>query len=99
ANGTFVAVGISGLILYSNPSVGPTNSAALPTTLTAAGYGSDGFRLTVTGEVGRAYRLQYTHDARTWTDLLSYTNTQSSFQYLDSSATHDSIRLYRVVTP
>jgi hypothetical protein len=105
ANGTFVAVGISGLILYSNPSVGPTNSAVQPVSgtvqpsLTADGYSSEGFRLTLTGEVGRTYRLQYSHDALSWTDLLRYTNTQSSFQILDTSATNDSIRLYRVLTP
>jgi hypothetical protein len=90
-NGNFVAVGLGGVILYPGTVPQPV--------LTAVAHQRNGFKLTITGEIGHGYRLQFSPDLFTWTDLLSYTNTLFNFQYLDTSATHAPIRFYRVVTP
>ncbi|MBI3851930.1 MAG: hypothetical protein HY298_16865 [Verrucomicrobia bacterium] len=90
-DGRFVTVGLAGQILYSGtPS---------PPTLTADNYSTNGFQLTITADIGKPYRLQFSPDLLTWADLLSHTNTQATFQYLDTSATNAPIRFYRVASP
>ncbi len=91
-NGSFVAVGHVGTILQSGP------------IFTLAGknqFANSGFELDLTGEIGRSYRLQASTDLTdtNWTDLINFTNTIETTQFLDTCATNFSERYYRAVSP
>ncbi len=92
-NGTFVAVGSDGTILQSDDVCVPQ--------LTAIGFSDTGFRCTVSGEAGRAYRLQGSIElaAAKWDDLFAFTNRAGVTSLEDSTATNFSHRFYRVVSP
>ncbi len=91
--GTFVVVGDQGAILQSDP---------LPTArLTAGALSDQGLLLTISGEEGLSYRLQATSElpSTNRTDLLTYTNTASATNFVDTDATNFNRRIYRVVSP
>src|SRR6185503_19970312 len=78
--GTFVAVGDRGVIVQSDP---------LPSAKLVAGpLGEQGLPLTITGEAGLGYRLQATTElpAANWTDLLTFTNTVTATNFVDTGA-------------
>ena len=90
--GTFVVVG-GGEIWQSDP---------LPTArLMAGALSGQGLALTITGEEGLSYRLQAATDlpSTNWTDLLTFTNTAPTTNFVDTDATNFNRRFYRVVPP
>jgi hypothetical protein len=91
-NGSFVAVGFNGAILQSGP------------IFTLAGKNqpvNGGFELALTGEIGRSYRIQSSPNlaGTNWGDLVKFTNTIETMQFLDTGATNFSERFYRAVSP
>jgi hypothetical protein len=89
---TFVIAGYSGTILQSDDLSIPWLSGQ-----TAPG----GFQLSLTGEIGRAYRVQTTTNFLTpeWSDLFSVVNDAWTTNLLDAAATNFPQRFYRAVTP
>jgi hypothetical protein len=89
-----LAVGENGSILQSADFSVPVVSGR---SLSASG----GFQLSMTGEIGRQYRLQMvTNVAGTnWADLFTFTNTAATMQLLDTEVTNASSRFYRAVSP
>ena len=57
--------------------------------------------LSIEGLVGTAYRIQYATEVtnKNWTTLLGLTLPSSPFTFSDTSASTNSIRFYRAVTP
>ena len=94
AAGRDVVVGDNGTVIQS----GDTRIPVLSGSSFSAG---GGFQLTVTGEIGRPYRLQAVTNVTdtNWADLLAFTNTAASVQLLDTEATNFSRRFYRAVSP
>jgi hypothetical protein len=90
-NSSWIVAGINGTILQSD-------STAIPW-LVGNLDENDGFRLTISGEVGRAYRLQAASNFSTgnWQDLFAWTNTTGTTQFLD--VTQLPRRFYRAVSP
>jgi hypothetical protein len=93
-NSTFVAVGNGGLILQSD-SFAPAQLRGRVLTNSA------GFQLTITGEIGRTYRLQASADLQVsnWVDLFTFTNTLGTTNFIDSYATNLPKRFYRAISP
>lgn len=89
--GTFVAVGANGAILQSD-------DLRIPW-LTGQVDSSGEFKIVVTGEVGRQYRLQSSADLQTWNDTFVYTNSQFWMQFLDPAITNHSQGYYRAISP
>ncbi len=91
-NGSFVAVGNNGTILQSGPIFTVTGSNQ---------FANGGFALNLVGQIGRGYRIQTSTNLAdsNWTDLIDFTNTTETMQFLDTSATNYSERFYRVATP
>jgi len=89
--GTFVAVGASGSILQSEDVRVPWLSGNLALT--------NGFEISVNGELGRAYRLQTSDDLRVWSDVCTYTNAEYLARLTDAAATNRANGYYRVVSP
>jgi hypothetical protein len=89
-NRTFVAVG-EGIIFQSADISTPCLSGRLSN--------SGSFKLTITGEIGRRYRLQGTSTllAENWTDLLTFTNTEAVTQWIETEGFTQ--RFYRAVSP
>ncbi len=83
------------------PAVGPARRPGAR--LTARGRpNQEGFELTVTGEIGRTYRIQANSDlaGTNWVDLFTYQNTQgANTLFLDSNAGNLRQRFYRAVSP
>jgi hypothetical protein len=61
---------------------------------------TSGFSFTFTGEVGRAYRIQYTTDpgSTNWVTLTNFTYAAST-SITDAGATGSSNRVYRAISP
>jgi hypothetical protein len=91
-NGEFVAVGNNGTILQS--------ASFAPARLSVHGRPSaEGFEFDIIGEIGRNYRVQISTDLTNWTDSFSFTNSQRTTRFLDSSAPEFSRTFYRVLSP
>ncbi len=87
-----MVVGDNGTILQSD-------SAIIPT-LTGANFpAQNSIQLSLSGEVGREYRIQAADDLilGDWKDLFVFTNTSPMMQFLDPTASPQ--RFYRAVTP
>ena len=91
-NGSFVAVGYGGTVLQSGP--------IFTLAATSQSMGG-GFELVLTGEVGRSYRIQASANLAdsNWTDLINFTNTDETMEFLDFQATNYTWRYYRAVSP
>jgi uncharacterized repeat protein (TIGR02543 family) len=61
------------------------------------GLSDQGFRLTLTGEFGAAYRIDGSTDLVQWTPLGTITNTYGTVQFTDPAATNTPHRFYRAV--
>jgi len=90
-NGTFVATGANGAIIQSG-------SVAIPS-LSAHKSAGGGVALTLTGQIGRSYRIQVSPNLpdSNWEDFLAITNTAHTIHLLDSSVTNLPSRYYRAV--
>ena len=88
---TFLAVGYGGLILQSG-------DVGVPF-LEGQNRIGEGFELTMTGEIGRNYRVQASTNFSAWMDLLHVTPTQAVTKIIDSTATNIAQRVYRAVSP
>jgi hypothetical protein len=91
-NGCFVVVGIDGTILQSGPIFSLAGQSQ---------WASGGFELSLTGPIGRGYHLQASTDLTSadWTNLVNFTNTAETMQYLDTDATSYPWRFYRAISP
>jgi hypothetical protein len=89
---SFVAVGDAGTILQSDDT-----RPRLSARITVGG----GVELSAAGGLRRIYRAQASDrlPASEWLDLLTFTNTAPSTNFVDTSATNFSLRFYRVVSP
>jgi hypothetical protein len=56
---------------------------------------SDGFQVTLTGQIGGHFQIDQTTDLATWTPLASLTNLYGTVQFTDLSVTNGSQRFYR----
>jgi hypothetical protein len=92
-DGTFVVVGDQGTILQSG------RASALSLAV-EKGLGAAGFELLVLGAPGGRYKLQASTNLNSsaWIDLISFTNSQATFPFTDTTATNFPQRFYRVVT-
>ncbi len=59
----------------------------------------EGFRLTLTGEWSRPYRIDRSPNLTEWTPLTTLTNVFGTVQFTDGAATNLPQRFYRAVTP
>ena len=91
-NGRFVAIGNRGTILQSGRVIG---ARLIVHTFDPR----IGFEIAIEGETGCSHRLQASTDLRSWTDLLTFSNAQTTTHYLDEEALFYSCRFYRVVSP
>jgi len=91
--GKFALVGRYGTIVQSADFISPQ--------LEQPGFVGGQFAANVTGEVGRQYRVQASTNlaASNWVDLLAFTNSLPSRQFVDPSAANAPGRFYRVVSP
>src|SRR5262249_17860841 len=91
-DGAYVVVGVNGAILQSDN--------AIPALL-AGRFTGEGFEVSLTGEVGRSYRLQVATNLSpaNWADLVTMTNTSPPNPFTDSAATNFRSRFYRAVSP
>jgi hypothetical protein len=89
---SFVLAGYGGTILQSD-------DTSVPVLTGQSKLG--GFQLALTGEIGRAYRIQATTNllGPHWGDVFSLTNETWTEQRLDETATNLVQRFYRAVTP
>ena len=69
-----------------------------PSLGTAAGLSATGFHFTVTGEVGRSYRVQASTNLADWIDLFTFTNAAGQ-TVSDGGATNWPRRFYRLRSP
>jgi hypothetical protein len=90
---SFIAVGEAGTILQSDDTR-PRLSGGVKVS-------SGGAALSVVGGLLRSYRVQASDrlPATNWIDLLTFTNTQPTTNFVDTMATNFSRRFYRVVSP
>jgi hypothetical protein len=87
-NGTFIAVGASGLILQSDPVV----------TLALSAGAHPG--LTVSGPANRMYQIQYTEEiglTNNWQTLTNVFAPATPFSWEDFQSTNSPRRFYRAV--
>jgi hypothetical protein len=91
-NHTFVVVGDNGTILQSDSTIPPVLAAAYRAE-------SNSIQLSVSGEVGRSYRIQSLDavGSTNWQDLTVFTNTSPSMQILDP--VNSTQRFYRAASP
>ena len=91
--GTFVLVGAYGTIVQSADFISPQ--------LEQSRFVDGRFEASVTGEVGRRYRIQTATNvlASNWRDLMAFTNSLPTRQFSDPGATNNPSRFYRVVSP
>ncbi len=87
-NGTFVAVGVGGVIFQSVPSPSSINASLVP----------QGINIKVSGDIGRNFMLETTTNlsASSWTDLVSVPNAPSSTNFINS-VTNAPQRFYRTL--
>lgn len=92
-NGTFVVTGLGGVILQSGSVSTPILSARKDSV--------GGIAMTLSGEIGRGYRVQYSSNpcGPEWTDLISFTNTAITFDFSDDLDSESGQRFYRAVSP
>ena len=69
----------------------------LPASLSASasGVASDGFHLSLNGELGVIYSIEVSTDLVTWTPLTTLTNSGGSLSFVDPEATGPGHRFYR----
>jgi uncharacterized delta-60 repeat protein len=72
------------------------SNTPIPTTLSTQFIPPSTMRLTITGEPGRQYRIEYSGDLETWNTLATVTNTTGTVIYDDNIA-GVTMRFYRVV--
>jgi hypothetical protein len=89
-NDTFVAAGANG-IYQSEPISTPGLSLSKNSS-------SNAINISVSGKVGRAYRLQTSINISNWFDRLIFTNTSASMEFIEP-ITNSSGLFYRAVTP
>lgn len=91
-NETFLVTGSGGAILQSA-------SVSIPELF--ARSSPSGISITMSGEIGRGYRIQTRTnlDEGDWEDFLSFTNTGPVMEFLDTSVTNLPSRFYRAVSP
>ena len=72
-----------------------------PAPQTTAAIRSQGFRLNLLLETGRAFRVQAATELRNpvWTDVTNFVSTGAALQFIDAAATNQTRRFYRVVSP
>lgn len=58
-----------------------------------------GFSIGLTLEVGRPYRVQFSQNLITWTNLKNFTAVDMNTLIRDPAATNVTRRFYRAVTP
>ena len=90
---SFVAVGEAGTILQSDDTRPRLSGQIAPQ--------SGGVELSITCSLRRGYRVQASDrlPATHWIDLLSFTNTQATTNFVDAAATNFNRRFYRVASP
>jgi hypothetical protein len=89
--GTFVAVGTAGMIVQSQ-------NVAVPS-IGRPSFTEKGATMTVSGEIGRRYRVQSSRDISTWTDIGAFTNRAPMMDFVDPLTTEVAQRFYRVISP
>jgi hypothetical protein len=92
-NGTFVITGLGGVILQSG---------SVRTPILTARKAPDGkIAMTLSGEIGRGYRVQHSPSpiGPEWTELVSFTNTAITVDFSDDLDTEAGRRFYRAVSP
>ena len=73
--------------------------AAMPLLTGPLVLDATGFSIGLTLEVGRHYRVQFSQNLITWTDLTNFTAERMSTIIRDPAATNATRRFYRAVTP
>jgi hypothetical protein len=93
-NGTFVVTANDGKIYQSAP-------VSIPNLTAGRDAPSGGIALTLAGEIGRDYLIQFSTNMANpdWQDFLTFTNTAPTMEFLDRSVTNLSQRFYRAVSP
>jgi hypothetical protein len=90
-NNTFVVVGPNGI--YQSL---PVNIPGMASKWIESSNAVD---LTISGEVGQAYRLQISSNLTDWSNYWSFTNTAPTMDFIDPVSTTTPQRYYRVVSP
>jgi hypothetical protein len=57
------------------------------------------FSMTISGELGRQYRIQVSTNLVTWGDITNLISTNATWQFIDSLLTNYPQRFYRVASP
>jgi hypothetical protein len=57
------------------------------------------FSMTISGELGRQYRIQVSTNLVTWGDITNLISTSATWQFIDSLLTNYPQRFYRVASP
>ncbi len=100
---TVTASNIAGMVTSTPPAVLTVVSSLFqpPTAQNAAGVRGQGFGLSLLLETGRAFRVQFKQsvDDPMWVDLTNFTSSGMAFEFLDTAATNQVQRFYRVVSP
>jgi hypothetical protein len=89
-NGTFVAVGPSGV--FQSDSFAPNLTIEHLSTNQPLG-------VSFLAETGRSYRIEVSTNLLQWTEVLHLTNTQTSVRYIDWSVTNSPRLFYRALAP
>lgn len=97
---TGVAYGNSTFVIVGGTNILQSDSLA-PAFMSVPLRTANGMAITITGEPERPYRLQAAANlpADNWTDVISFTNTVATTNFLDTAATNFSQRFYRVMSP
>jgi uncharacterized delta-60 repeat protein len=86
-----------GLARFQAEPPGPGGGGS-PPVIQSPKLSSDGtFSMTVSGEVGRAYRVEASTDLRSWTDVGNVTGAGTPQPFTDAGAINFPYRFYRVV--
>jgi hypothetical protein len=91
-NGTFVAVGLFDGIWQSEP-------VSTPGITIQSMPGTNSLLIRTSGEVGRGYRLQTSTDLNIWPDVVSFTNTWPTMEFVQLPDPNTNVKFYRLVTP
>jgi hypothetical protein len=92
-NGSYVVVGDLGTILQSTP----TTAQAAP--LVGGALSNGVFNLSAIAQPGYSYRIQVSTNLSNWSDLTTFTSTQTVTSFVDTAATNSGSRFYRIKTP
>lgn len=90
-NGTFVALGSDGIF--------QSETVTTPVITASRDPNSNALQLSISGEIGRQYRLQTSSLASVWADRLTYTNASGNVIVVDPIRPETSRLFYRVVSP